>query len=74
MEEVKDCAEGAKVLLKKGGKIIAETRADNFGDFKFDGLEENSGTYRLEILFKEFESRNLDVELNTSRNVGTVHF
>ncbi len=44
-----DCVEGAKVRLVKDGKTIAETVSDNYGDFKFDRLPENSGDYNLEV-------------------------
>jgi hypothetical protein len=46
---VVDCVEGAPVRLSKQGKLIAEAAADNYGDFKFDRLPENSGDYELEI-------------------------
>jgi Fe-S-cluster-containing dehydrogenase component len=46
---VKDCAEGATVVLIKNQQRIAEAVTDNYGDFKFDRLTENSGRYTLEI-------------------------
>lgn len=42
-----DCLEGADVELKKLGGIVARTRSDVFGDFKFDGLAINSGQYEI---------------------------
>ncbi len=42
---VVDCVEGASVRLMKGGAVVAETTSDNYGDFKFDKLDENSGRY-----------------------------
>ena len=69
-----DCAEGASVILSKGDDLIAETRTDNFGDFKFDDFEEGSGTYDLELVYKDFEGKKMDVELSTSRNVGLILF
>ena len=44
---VVDCVEGASVRLYKGGTVVAETVTDNYGDFKFDKLDENSGRYLL---------------------------
>ena len=44
-----DCVEGASVRLKANGTLVAETATDNYGDFKFDRLPENSGDYELEI-------------------------
>ncbi len=44
---VPECVEGAKVELLKEGSGVQTVRTDAFGDFKFDGLESNSGTYTL---------------------------
>ncbi len=44
-----DCVEGASVRLLQGGEVVAETTSDNYGDFKFDKLDENSGAYVVEI-------------------------
>src|SRR5229473_399024 len=46
---VVDCVEGASVRLSKDGRVVAETTSDNYGDFKFDRLDENSGRYIVEI-------------------------
>ena len=46
---VVDCVEGASVRLLKDGRTVAETTSDNYGDFKFDKLDENSGAYVVEI-------------------------
>src|SRR5690606_6702396 len=46
---VLDCVQGATVTLTKDGKTVAETVTDNYGDFKFDRLEEGSGAYIVEI-------------------------
>src|SRR5437773_2565497 len=40
-----ECVEGASVQLVKDGASVAVTTTDSFGDFKFDRLDENSGTY-----------------------------
>ena len=42
---VVDCVEGATVRLLKDGAVVAEATTDNYGDFKFDRLDENSGDY-----------------------------
>ena len=46
---VVDCVEGASVQLVKDGTSIALTTTDNYGDFKFDKLDENSGRYTVQI-------------------------
>ena len=69
-----DCAEGAKVVLFKGSNKISEALTDNYGDFKLDHLDENSGSYRLEIEFRDYAKKTLEVDLKTSQNVGTILF
>jgi Fe-S-cluster-containing dehydrogenase component len=71
---ISDCAEGAEVALFKDSKKVAQTQSDNYGDFKFDNLEENSGTYTLEILFKDYAKKVLQVDLGASVFVGTIEF
>lgn len=73
-DDMTECAEGAGVTLFKDSEKVNETLTDNFGDFKFDDLKENSGVYTLELLFKDYESKILDVELKQSVNVGEVYF
>ncbi len=66
-----DCAEGSDVSLIKDGISIAKTITDNFGDFEFDNLNENSGEYNIEILFKE-KKKILTVDLKTSTSLQTI--
>jgi Fe-S-cluster-containing dehydrogenase component len=67
-----DCAAGARVRLLKNASVIADTTSDSFGDFKFDNLEENSGTYTLEIDYKGFEKKKVEVALKDSVSVGDI--
>jgi Fe-S-cluster-containing dehydrogenase component len=67
-----DCADGARVTLYRKSEKISEITADNYGDFKFDNLDEDSGDYRLEIDFKTYPKKSVDVRLTTSQNVGTI--
>jgi len=67
-----DCAEGSIVALIKDDKTIKEIVTDNYGDFKFDGLDEDSGRYTLKIRFRDYEERSLDVDLKLSLNVGVI--
>jgi Fe-S-cluster-containing dehydrogenase component len=46
---VVDCIEGAEVCLSKGSAFIARTLTDSFGDFRFDNLANDGGTYRVEV-------------------------
>lgn len=69
---VEECVEGARVRLYREGKTIAETASDPYGDFRFGGLEENSGAYRIEILDERFEPKTLEFTLDASRFLGTI--
>ena len=69
-----DCAEGARVSLIKDSKSIGEAMTDNYGDFKFDDLEEESGRYSLEIVYQDYEKKVMEVDLKTSLDVGTILF
>jgi hypothetical protein len=66
-----DCVEGASVKLLQGGKEMAETTSDNYGDFKFDKLAENSGAYVVEIS-KGGKKKNVDAKLGDSINLGEI--
>ena len=67
-----DCAEGARVTLMKDSEKVEETMTDNYGDFKFDRLEENSGSYNIEITFEGHEKKTLELDLKESLNLGTI--
>jgi Fe-S-cluster-containing dehydrogenase component len=69
---ITDCAEGARVTLFKDSKKIAEAVTDNYGDFKFDNLEENSGKYSLEMIYEGHKKKTLALDLTTSKNIGTI--
>ncbi|MGD9321476.1 MAG: hypothetical protein PVH99_16000 [Desulfobacteraceae bacterium] len=69
---ITDCAEGAKVALRRGSEKVSEVLTDNFGDFRFDNLEENSGKYSLEIFFMDYEKKILEVDLKTSLSLETI--
>jgi hypothetical protein len=66
-----ECVEGASVQLVKDGASLAVTTTDNFGDFKFDRLDENSGSYSVQI-FSGGRSKALQVTLGTSVNLGEI--
>ncbi len=67
-----ECAEGARVALLKDSKTIDEQMTDNYGDFKFDKLEEDSGSYRLEITWAAYEKKTLELDLKRSIYAGTL--
>jgi Fe-S-cluster-containing dehydrogenase component len=69
---VVDCVAGARVRLLRGGALVAETESDNYGDFKFDRLDENSGRYVVEISAVGRSPRSVEVELGVSTNLGEI--
>jgi len=68
---VVDCVEEATVRLLKNDTVIAEGVTDNYGDFKFDRLEENSGEHIVEILSK-LGKKTVTVQLGASVNLGEI--
>jgi Fe-S-cluster-containing dehydrogenase component len=73
LQDKDECAEGARVTLSKGaGKLVQESTTNNYGDFKFDNLEENSGSYQLEVTYPRYKKQKVSVNLKTSVNVGTI--
>ena len=69
---VVDCVEGATVRLLRNGQIVQEATSDNYGDFKFDKLDENSGAYVIEIEAKGRRKRTVETKLGVSINLGEI--
>ena len=67
-----DCVEGASVRLLKNGGNVAETATDNYGDFKFDRLDENSGEYAVEISAAGRAKKAVTAKLGASINLGEI--
>ena len=67
-----DCVEGATVRLTKDARIVAQTTSDNYGDFKFDRLDENSGRYLVEISAPGRPGRTIEAKLGASINLGEI--
>jgi Fe-S-cluster-containing dehydrogenase component len=68
---VVDCVERACVRLLKDGVQIAEIGSDNYGDFKFDKLDEGSGKYTVEISARG-RSKTVEAQLGASVNLGEI--
>jgi Fe-S-cluster-containing dehydrogenase component len=69
---VVDCVEGARVRLLKDGAQLAETASDTYGDFKFDRLPENSGSYTVEIEAAGRPKKTVAATLGESLNLGEI--
>ena len=67
-----DCVEGARVRLTRDGRTVAEVMSDNYGDFKFDKLDENSGRYQVEISTPGHASKTVEANLGASINLGEI--
>ncbi|NLI92923.1 MAG: oxidoreductase [Peptococcaceae bacterium] len=72
-EGIERCAEGCRVCLLKDKEKIIEKVTDNYGDFKFDGLSENSGKYMLEFYFNGYSKLLKEVKLGKSINIGVIN-
>ena len=71
--QIIDCAAGVSVVLYRDEQKIAETATDAFGDFKFDGLQENSTGYQVAVAMKGYGLRTLSLErLQKSVNLGVI--
>jgi Fe-S-cluster-containing dehydrogenase component len=66
-----DCVEGATVRLVKDGLGVAAAITDNYGDFKFDRLPENSGAYSIEVTGAG-RSTTVTATLGASINLGEI--
>jgi Fe-S-cluster-containing dehydrogenase component len=69
---VVDCVEGAKLRLLKNGACVGETASDNYGDFKFDRLDENSGRYTVEVSAQGRPGKTVEADLGVSINLGEI--
>jgi Fe-S-cluster-containing dehydrogenase component len=72
VDGVVDCVEGASVRLTRDGRMVAETTSDNYGDFKFDKLDENSGRYLVEISAAGRGKKSVEANLGASVNLGEI--
>jgi Fe-S-cluster-containing dehydrogenase component len=69
---VVDCVEGAAVSLLKGGSNVAQATTDNYGDFKFDRLADESGDYTVEVATDDGRSAKMEAHLGASVSLGEI--
>jgi hypothetical protein len=72
IQGVTECVADARITLQHGGRTVAETKSDAYGDFRFQGLEENGGAYRIEIADERFEAKAVEFDLKESTYLGTI--
>ena len=70
-DDVLDCVDSAEVSLFKDDQLVAKLRTDFFGDFKFDGLDADSGEYTISIAYAKL-SCSTKFELEKSVNLGML--
>ena len=68
-----DCLEGADVTLSIAGAQLAQQRTDNYGDFKFDRLDRDSGTYAIEIFHPAHGRQVVAARSGESQYLGTIY-
>ncbi len=71
-EGVEECVAGARVVLKHEGAEIGEMSSDDFGDFKFDNLEPDSGGYLIEIIVAGEVAATANYTLGRSGSAGLI--
>lgn len=67
-----ECVVGATVRLIKDDNTLSEQETDDFGDYKFDSLLENSGSYEIEVIFNGKSTKKEIGKLQKSRFVDTL--
>ncbi len=68
-----ECAAGAKVTLKNSaGSIVGTAIANNYGDFKIDGLAPKSGSYKLEAEYPGRPKQAVSLVLEDSLDLQTI--
>ncbi|EKO3536463.1 carboxypeptidase regulatory-like domain-containing protein [Vibrio fluvialis] len=70
--ETSECLAGAKVTLSQNGMHLQQVLTDSFGDFKFDNLLPNSGSYELDINHDGYVQVTFDTELLNSVYLGVI--
>lgn len=69
---VDDCVAGAKVEVSKDGRVVASATSDDFGEFKVDGLGEDSGAHAVLVRANGYRDVRTTVTLGASRYLGIV--
>lgn len=64
VEGVEDCLSKVSVTLLQEGKDLGATQTDEFGEFKLDNIEPDSGIYSVKIEHPGFESQEVQTQVN----------
>jgi Fe-S-cluster-containing dehydrogenase component len=66
-----ECAAGASVRISRSGQPVAETAADEFGDFMVEKLE-TGDEYEVSVDAAGYQPASVPVKLRKSLNMGSV--
>lgn len=69
---ITDCLEGADVALSKGEAIIARTKTDAYGDFKFDQLVDKGAEFAVHITAEGYQNEVRKTSLEGSIYLGDI--
>jgi len=72
MDGIEECVEGAIVRITKDGDDVGQATTDAFGEFKVDGLEEDSGSYDLSISHPDHGTTTTEATLGNSTYLGIL--
>ncbi len=73
LADTDECADNVQILLMDDqGRKLAETRTNNYGDFKLHGLEEKPSRFFVEIRIAGLPTKLVEVGFKTSLNLGTI--
>jgi hypothetical protein len=72
IEGVTECVAGAVAVVRKDGTEVARATSDAFGDIKFDGFEQDSGLYTVEIEHPRLGAAIASCVLGDSVYLGTL--
>lgn len=72
VNEIEDCIEGLEVKLLQNDNLVAITKTDNFGDFKFDGLEIDNSKYVVSVIDSNSKTQIFSLSLSESKNIGAI--
>ena len=62
VDGVKECIDGAKVVLRDNkDKLLDQGATDVFGDFKFERIEPDSGSYSVAVTHQRYGSASIEV-------------
>ena len=58
--------------MSKDGRVVASATSDDFGEFKVDGLGEDSGAHAVLVRANGYRDARTTVTLGASRYLGIV--